>query len=95
MQKHPLPGSEGGTPGELAEEIASLRLVLRRTLGLAAEEANIRESIRLTDIYGVACVRLVKLLRVVGLNQEGLVAWFDGLVDQALRDVAEEMGLRI
>ena len=73
----------------------SLRLVLRRTLGIAAEEENVTERIRLTDIYGVACVRLVKHLQGVGKNQDRLVAWFDEVVGKALRDVVEEMGLRI
>jgi hypothetical protein len=48
----------------LVEEIASVRLVLRRTFMLAMDCADLDELVRLNNYYGLGCRRLARLLQV-------------------------------
>lgn len=89
------PGEAEGTHEELAKEIAEVRLVLRRTLAIFPEAESFNERLRLADVYGQSCARLVKLLKAVGKNQDRLLAeWYEAR-DRALRDIAIEKGLSI
>ncbi len=89
-------GETGDAPtGELAEGIARLRLGLRRIFGMAMETGNFRERLRYADLYGVNCIKLVKLLRAQTRAQGNLGDWWRGTVDQALKEAVKEMNLRL
>jgi integrase len=75
------------------EEIASTRLVLRRTFDLATDNPEARELVRYVNIYGYGCVRLVKLLGIKGSNKGKLAAYFQNCINQAIDKLAEEWGL--
>jgi hypothetical protein len=53
----------------LVEEIASQRYVLRNTFRLAEETQDGREYMRLAEVYGSGCVRLLKMLKAEGGRQ--------------------------
>ena len=89
------PGAGDAPTGELAEGIARLRLGLRRIFGMAMETENFRERLRYADLYGVNCIKLVKLLRAQTRAQGNLGDWWRVTVDQALKEAVKEMNLRI
>jgi hypothetical protein len=83
----------GGARRQLSEEIASTRLVLRRTIRLASETQDAREQVRLTDLYGSGCMRLAKLLKA-GRGETGRIkAYLDRTRREAIRDAMKELGL--
>lgn len=78
----------------LVEEIASVRVALRRAFNLAMASQEVGDLVRLTDIYGHGCFRLVKLLKADKGDQGKLEAYLRGGIDQALDEVTKEWGLR-
>jgi hypothetical protein len=79
----------------LVEEIASMRCVLRNLFRLANEAQEAREYIPLVEIYGSACVRLVRLLKIEKGNTGQLEAFLRESIDQAIREVGEDLSLGI
>jgi hypothetical protein len=79
----------------LVEEIAAMRHVLRNTFALAWQAQETREYIHLTEIYNSGCVRLVRLLRLEGADQDRLTAYLREQIDQALDQVTRELDIRI
>ena len=79
----------------LVEEIASIRCVLRRLFRLAMEAQETREHFRMVEIYGSACVRLVRLLKIEKGNTGQLEAFLRESIDQAIREVGEDLSLGI
>ena len=77
----------------LTEEIASVRLVLRRAFSLAMEAHTVREQVRYTEIYGSGCVRLVNLLKAEGAAQGQLLNFLGKEIDAVIQEVNEEFGL--
>jgi hypothetical protein len=81
------------TDRRLVEEIASLRCVLRRTLALAQEAGDGRTAVSLAEIYGQGCTRLARLLRAEGDGAGKLEAYLNKVVEEALTEVREELGI--
>jgi hypothetical protein len=77
----------------LAEEIAAMRCGLRSLFALALETEADGVYIHQVELYGRQCLRLVRLLKVEGRQQDRLAAYLRYLFDRALREVQEEMGL--
>jgi hypothetical protein len=77
----------------LMEEIAATRYVLRSTLALASDELKASATIRLVEVYGEGCVRLVRLLKAGRVDRGRLAAYIEESWDKAIRAVTEELGL--
>ncbi len=90
-------GGEDGlaaTARLLREEIAGIRYVLRNAYARAMETEELSEYVRLVGIYGMGCVRLVRLMKMEASSTQGrLEAYWHAAVDKALRELVEEMGL--
>ena len=74
----------------LVEEIATVRYMLRNVLGLALQTQEMAETIRLVEIYGSGCARLVRMLKKEGSNQGRLERYLREAFDEAVRAVAQE-----
>ncbi|HJW91513.1 MAG TPA: hypothetical protein VJ436_12795, partial [Anaerolineales bacterium] len=85
-----------GTPGlevsnrKLEEEIAGLRLVLRNTLRLALQAEGAEAAIRLADIHGHECLRLLRLLSQEKNEGDRLEAYLREQIDEAFRELGEQ-----
>ena len=79
----------------MAKSIARLRLSLRRTLAMVEATQDLKERVRYTELYGVTCIKLIKLLRVQTMEEDSLAAWWRETMDKALKEAMEEMNLRI
>jgi hypothetical protein len=77
----------------LLEEIASLRLVLRRLFAMAQESQTVAGILRLADQCGKTCTRLARLLQLEGGQPGELGQELQQSIQEALKEVAEEMGL--
>lgn len=75
------------------EEIAATRYALRNTLAFASDELKISAYIRLVEVYGDGCVRLLRLLKAGQGGQNRLETTLRESMDQAIREVTEELGL--
>jgi hypothetical protein len=95
LQEWGAPGAGDVPTGDLAEGIARLRLGLRRIFGMAMETDNFRERVRYTDLYGLNCIKLVKLLRTESSRQGSLTEWWRSTLDRALEEAVKEMNLRL
>lgn len=87
--------------GDVRDEIAMLRVVIRRAFTLATQfdpesqeqAANLKQAIRLVDTLSAASLRLGTLLKMqqaLGESSGEITA----AISQALREVAEEMGVK-
>jgi hypothetical protein len=94
IRKETIDGSPGPAAAarKLAEEVAGMRYVLRNAFSLAIEAQGAQEHMRYVDIYGVACVRLVHLLKIGGSGAGWIEAQLGEAVDQALVDLNREWG---
>jgi site-specific recombinase XerD len=79
----------------LTEEIAALRLVLRRLFDLAMETGETKALVRNADLYGRGCTRLARLLKVDKGAQGRAADKLREMFDQAILEVNEEWGLEI
>ena len=80
--------------GIVAEEIATIRLLLRNTYDRARQGVDSREYLRLVDLYGLGCVRLARLLRIGGSDEDGrLVRYIQDQMDEAIRQLHQEWRL--
>jgi hypothetical protein len=78
------------TTRRLVEEIAALRYMLRNVLGLALGTPALPGFIRLVDIYGSGCARLVRMLKREGSDHGRLESYLRQAFDRALNEVLEE-----
>jgi hypothetical protein len=78
----------------LVEEIAAMRYVLRRTFKMAMETRETPEYVRLVEIYGSGCTRLVRLLRMEGDNYNQMEATFNQQINQAIKEITEDWNLQ-
>jgi site-specific recombinase XerD len=76
------------------EEVAGVRLMLRRLFCLAMETEDVRERVKLAGIYGNGCNRLVRLLKGEGSDQDAVKAAFRGTFDRALLETQKELNLK-
>ncbi|MBE0411524.1 MAG: phage integrase N-terminal SAM-like domain-containing protein [Anaerolineales bacterium] len=75
----------------LVEEIATTRLIMRRSLKLAMETADLSELVRWTGVYGETSARLCRLLKAQG-NEVGRVAehlW--EVAQRAIKETVDEL----
>jgi hypothetical protein len=80
--------------GMVTEEIATIRLLLRNIYRRARQGIETREYMRLVDLYGQGCVRLGRLIKIGGGDGNGrLERYLQNMIDEALREVTEELGL--
>jgi hypothetical protein len=77
-----------------AEEIAGMRVALRRTFQRAMESETARRRVYLTDVYGRGCRRLVKLLSLEGNNYTRLKIYINQVFDEVILAIQEEWGLK-
>jgi hypothetical protein len=74
----------------LVEEIAAVRYMLRNVLGLALQTQETPGYIRLVEIYGSGCARLVRMLKKEGSDQGRLERYLREAFDEAIREVNQE-----
>ena len=74
----------------LAEEIATARYMLRNVLGLARETQEVAVYMRLVEIYGNGCVRLVRMLKKEGSDHGRLERYLWKGIDEAISEVNQE-----
>ena len=88
--------SESNEPaGDLTRSIASTRLRLRRTFGLAMTTDKANEVIRYANIFNTGCGRLVKLLKIEARAGSDREAEITATINQAIAEVSEELGLSL
>ncbi|MEJ2267305.1 MAG: hypothetical protein P8X95_28000, partial [Anaerolineales bacterium] len=83
----------GSGARRVTEEVAGVRLMLRRVFCLAMETEDVRERVKLAGIYGSGCHRLVRLLKGRGNDQEVLYAYLNQLLDDAIGELTIELEL--
>jgi site-specific recombinase XerD len=81
----------------VVEEVASTRLVLRNTINQAGQAHftgayQVGQLINLVDLYGIGCVRLVRLLSIEGAGAGWVGVQLHAATDQALEDLLVEWG---
>lgn len=77
----------------LVEEIAVSRYMLRNVFRRAMEAEETGEYIRLVDLYGAGCVRLVKMLKAEMVGGEEQVREIHEDIEEAIRLVNDELGI--
>jgi DNA-binding transcriptional MerR regulator len=77
----------------LEEEIAAVRYMLRNVLGLALQTQETPVYIRLVEIYGSGCARLVRMLKKEGSDQGRLERYLREAFDEAIREVNREWAM--
>ena len=80
------------TARRLVEEIASMRYMLRNVLGLALKTQEVPVFVRLVEIYGRGCARLVRMLKAEGSQHARLEKYLWDMADQAIDEVLKERG---
>lgn len=83
----------GAASNRLTEEIAALRLVLRRLYHLATETQDTKALVRYTDLYGRGCMRLARLLKAEKGAQGRAADMLTEMIDEAILEVNKEWGL--
>ena len=76
----------------LVEEIAAVRYMLCNVLELALETRAVPDYVRMVEIYGSGCVRLVRILRKERRDQGQLEGFLREMIDEAVRQVNKEWG---
>jgi hypothetical protein len=66
--------------------------VLRNVLALALETQDVTEYVYFVEIYGIGCVRLVRMLKKQRGDQDRLQRYLQELIDAALQEVLREWG---
>jgi hypothetical protein len=80
--------------GVVAEEIATCRLLLRNIYRRAAQRVSADEYMRLVDLYGMGCIRLVRLIKIGGCDgDDRLKRYLRDIIDEAIRQLHQEWAL--
>jgi hypothetical protein len=86
------PGDEA--TGFLTEEIATIRLLLRNVYGKACQGVDTGELLHLLNLYGLGCMRLAKLLKLQGGDENGsLERYLNHMIDGTIRYLTREWRL--
>ena len=88
-------GSEPGLEAaarQPVEEIATLRLVLRKAFGRALEVEETREYIRVVELYSSGSLRLARLLKIARVDSSKLEALLREEINAAIREVMQGFG---
>jgi hypothetical protein len=84
------PGDEAF--GLVNEEIATIRLLLRKVYGKACQGVDMGELLHLLNLYGLGSVRLARLLKLAGTDSSArLERYLQEGVDEAIRQVHQEL----
>jgi site-specific recombinase XerD len=86
-------GDGGWAVGRLVEEIAALRVVLRRSFGMAMASQETKAILRLVELYGRGCMRLARLLKLEGGQASEREEQLREGIQVALKEVAKDLGL--
>lgn len=81
----------GETSRRLVEEIATARLVIRRSFCMAMDTQNVKRYVRLAEICGKTCMRLTRLLKIKSNENSRLGEYLDDVIMRAITDAAEEL----
>ena len=81
-------GDDAAVP--LTEEIATIRLLLRNLYTRATAACQDDELMHLLNLYGKGCIRLAKLEKLCGGEQDALARYLQNAIDKAIREVAQE-----
>ncbi len=84
---------ESALADNLTDEIAMLRVVLRRLFELSAEEQDVGKLIKSVSTLGAAATRLAGLMRTQSLIQGSGASSMD-VLSEALKEVSDELGLK-
>jgi hypothetical protein len=79
---------------QLVEEVASLRCVIRNAFALAMEAEDTRTYMRMVDVYGSACTRMVRLLKSGDSPYARLREQFSQALDKVIEEFTVEWNLR-
>jgi site-specific recombinase XerD len=78
----------------VTEEVATTRLLLRNAYRRAMQTTGTPEYLHLVELYSRGCVRLVRLLKIGGCDENGrLERYIQNRFDEAIRELARERGL--
>ena len=69
-----------------------VRYMLRNVLGLALQTQETPDFLRLVEIYGSGCVRLVRMLKKEGSDHGRLERYLREAIDEARDEVLKEWG---
>jgi integrase/recombinase XerD len=75
----------------LKEEIAGVRLVMRRALGKALEMEGLKDRVRMVEVYGQVGIRLTRLLKAEEILAPDLWAEFLEAADEAIRELSQDL----
>jgi hypothetical protein len=78
----------------LVEEIATVRYMLRNVLELATQTQEAPDYIRMVEIYGSGCLRLVRMLKKEGRDNNRLEQYLQEEIDQAVSEITREWGIK-
>jgi hypothetical protein len=82
----------GITARRLVEEIATTRYMLRNVLAAALETGALAGYLRMVEIYGGGCVRLVRMLKREERDHGQLRRYLEEGINQAINEVLKEWG---
>jgi hypothetical protein len=77
----------------LVEEIASTRSTLRSSFKLEMEAQETQTLMHMAEVYGVCCIRLVRLLKIEKSNSGQLEEYLKEGMDQAIKIAVKKLGL--
>lgn len=87
-----LSGDELQSQGTVAEEIATVRLLLRNAYARAITVADTPEYLRIVDLYSLGCMRLARLLKIGGCDgEDGFERNIHQAIDEAIRQANQEL----
>lgn len=75
----------------LKEEIATVRYMLRNVLARAFESEDTAEFVRLVQVYGSGCLRLVRVLKQEKSNEDNMERYLSDLYIQKIDELAKEI----
>jgi hypothetical protein len=75
----------------LREEIAGVRLVMRRALGKALEMEELKERVHMVELSGQVGIRLPRLLKAEEILAPDLWAEFQDAADEAIRELSRDL----
>jgi len=85
----------GAASTRLTEEIASIRLVLRRLYDLAMQTEDAKALVRYTEKYGQGCIRLAQLLKSEKGVQGRAADMIGEIIEEVILEVNKEFGLEL
>lgn len=82
-----------GAKANVREEVATIRMVLRNIYRRASICEDDRQYLRLLDLYGKVCIRLMRMVKLEGVEMEQVRGYLRWSLDTAVKEVRREWGL--